>query len=89
MLKAIGDFLGTRAGFWFTMALSAASIVSVPVIGVEPSTYILSVIAIILPAFIIKHDHDRDQEQAKRDKRFEALELAVNRKLDKVLEKLS
>ena len=73
-LRSFGDFLGTDRGFWLVMGLTA---LTAPMAYLAPdvATYVLSVIAIIIPSIILVHDHKRDCISAERDK-------AMHKKLD-------
>ena len=77
MLNKLGDFLGTSYGFWTTMILTFLTIV-ISFVAVDLATFVLSVIAILLPAIILTHDHGRDEVAKIRDE-------AMHKKLDELI----
>ena len=83
-LDGIGDFLGTPAGWWLTIGLSLACAPVAYLGNVELSTWLLSEVAIILPAFILRRDHERDAEQEEREKRIEERDRRIEQKLDRL-----
>jgi len=70
----VGAWLGTIYGFWFNIFMVIAS-APLALVSIDISTWILSVTAIVLPAFILKRDHDRDKVAEHRD-------VAMHAKLD-------
>lgn len=76
-LSAAGRFLGTKAGFAVTAFATAASCIGA-FLSVEIATFGLSVIAIIIPAFILLHSHEREALMTGRDE-------AMHAKLDELI----
>ncbi len=76
-LNRFGAWLGTPAGFWATMAVTAACM-ALAVVSVTLSTFGLSVVAIILPSIILLRDHLAKGVAEERDK-------ALHAKLDELV----
>lgn len=80
MLDKFADFLGTDKGFWFTIGLTLLTCV-LALIVLDPATFVLSVIAIVLPSIILVRDNHQKQVADKRDdamhKKLDALIAAI------------
>lgn len=77
MLNRIAKFFGTVKGFWLTMGLTLATC-GLAVVITDVATFVLSVIAIVIPMFIMKLDHDKQKIADERDK-------AMHTKLDALI----
>lgn len=77
MLNRVAKYLGTVRGFWTAIGLTAATCV-LAFVMTDVATFVLSVIAIVIPMFIMKLDHDRQEVAAERDK-------AMHKKLDALI----
>lgn len=77
LVNWFGGWLGTPAGFWFNIAVAFSA---VPIYFFSPilATLVLSIAALILPAAILKRDHERDQIAEGRDH-------AMHAKLDSLI----
>lgn len=76
-MNKIAKFLGTKQGFWLVITLTILTGL-LAFVATEMATYVLSVVAIIIPMFIMKLDHDRQITAGERDK-------AMHTKLDGII----